>query len=190
MKIRLTSLAAILGILFSTTVFSQLGTWTKVTSTAPHDNMGVMVLLTDGTVLCHNSTGGSPSGIGSGWDRLTPDIHGSYINGTWSTIASMHDDRYCFASWNYPDGKVFVAGGEYGTGATKGEVYDPVANTWSTPAVAPSSQNMYDCNGEILADGRVLIGAQNGLHPSYDNFFYSESTNSFSTAPICVSPYN
>src|ERR1700733_4850292 len=74
-----------LGFSFINRGYSQLGTWTKVTNLAPHDNMGVMVLLTDGTVICHNSTGGTTKGggIGTGWDRLTPDIHGSYINGTW-----------------------------------------------------------------------------------------------------------
>src|ERR1700761_4100949 len=65
---------------------AQGGTWTPVNATAPHYNEGEMLLLSDGTVLCKTSSGGN-DGIGNTWDKLTPDSHGSYINGTWSTIA-------------------------------------------------------------------------------------------------------
>ncbi len=161
-------------------VSAQFGAWTKVATNAPHDNMGVMLLLTDGTVICHNSLGSS---VGTGWDKLTPNSSGSYINGTWSTIASMHNDRLFFPTQVLPDGKVFAAGGEYGTGATKGEVYDPVANTWTLTGTVTGSQNIYDGNSQILANGTVLVGLQDGTHPSFDDLFYTESTNAWTTAP-------
>jgi len=44
-------------------------------------------LLTDGTVIVHlidNSFAGTRN-----WFQLTPDINGSYVNGTWSTFASL-----------------------------------------------------------------------------------------------------
>ena len=66
---------------------AQTGTWTAVTNHSPNQNMGVMVLMTDGTVLCHNATG---SNYGTGWDKLTPSASGSYVNGTWTTVASMN----------------------------------------------------------------------------------------------------
>ncbi len=106
---------------------AQTGTWSSVKNNAPNSNMGVMLLLTDGTVIAHNTSGG---GSGTGWNKLTPDNTGSYINGTWTKIASMHYDRLFFPSQVLPNGQVFVAGGEYGTGATHGEVYDPVVDTW------------------------------------------------------------
>src|ERR1019366_9292204 len=82
-------------LLITQTLFAQTGTWTALTNLAPHENMGVCLLLTDGTVICHDTNG---PGNGTGWDRLTPDIHGSYINGTWSSIAPMTYDRLFFSS--------------------------------------------------------------------------------------------
>src|SRR5262249_40374298 len=53
------------------------------------------------------------------------------------------------------DGRVFVAGGEYGSGGDKAEVYDPLSNTWTpTPS---TSQTYYDSVSKILPDGRVLV---------------------------------
>ncbi|MBL0012210.1 MAG: hypothetical protein IPP30_00130 [Flavobacterium sp.] len=73
------------------------GVWTKVTATAPHANHGVMLLLSDGTVMCHTNSGGA-DGHGNLWDKLTPDATGSYINGTWTTTAPMIDTRLFFSS--------------------------------------------------------------------------------------------
>jgi hypothetical protein len=100
--------------------------------------------------------------IGKGWYRLTPDIHGSYVNGTWSTLASMIDTRLYYATQMLKDGRVFVAGGEYGTGGPHAEVYDPIADTWTKidpPAAIwnTSTDNFVDSMSEILPDGKVLI---------------------------------
>jgi hypothetical protein len=65
-----------------------------------------MLLLTDGTVMCSESDG-------MHWWRLTPDAYGNFIQGTWSPLASAHHARLYFASAVLPDGRVFVAGGEY-----------------------------------------------------------------------------
>src|SRR5437588_1475096 len=61
-----------------------LGSWTNVVA-APPNNNGVqqMLLLPDGTVMAQQT------GSTSNWYRLTPDIHGSYINGAWTTLAPM-----------------------------------------------------------------------------------------------------
>ncbi len=166
---------------------AQTGTWTKVTTSAPHNNQGCMLLLTDGTVICHNSNGGT---YGTGWDKLTPDATGSYVNGTWTSIASMHNDRLFFPTQVMPNGEVFAAGGEYGPGGTAGEYYNPVANTWTLTGAVVSTQNIYDGNSQILPDGRILVGVQDGLHPSFDNLYYSNVTNAWTTAPISVTPYN
>src|SRR5262249_33821749 len=90
------------------------GPWTPP---AHQMNLGYdppMMLLTDGTVLALGNSG-SPC-----W-RLTPDASGSYINGTWSQVAAMQDSRLYFPSEVLPDGRVFVAGGEYGNGQQDGE---------------------------------------------------------------------
>ncbi len=166
---------------------AQTGTWTALANQSPNQNMGVMVLMTDGTVLCHNATG---QNYGTGWDKLTPNASGSYVNGTWTTVASMNYDRLFFPTQVLPSGKLFAAGGEYGSGATRGEVYDPVANTWTNTGAVTGNQNIYDGNSQLLSDGNVLVGVQNGNNPSFDNLYFNPGTNAWSTAPICVSPYN
>jgi len=161
-------------------VNAQTGTWSAMKNLPPHSNYGVCLLMTNGTVICHNHTDG---GYGRGWDRLTPDIHGSYINGTWDTIAPMHQDRLFFSSQILPNGQVYVAGGEYGAGTSAGEIYDPVANTWAMCGAIPKKWKIYDGNSEILYDGTILEGPQIGATPSYDCLIYNPSTNLYTSAP-------
>jgi Secretion system C-terminal sorting domain/Galactose oxidase, central domain len=157
---------------------AQTGTWAIVATYAPHTNEGVMLLLTDGTIICHNNTGGT---YGTGWDRLTPDSTGSYVNGTWTSIASMNDDRLYFSSQVLPSGKVYVAGGEYGDGENKGEVYDPVSNTWTVCGPVSTEWSVLDSPSELLYDGRVLEGAF-ANRDTIDCLFYTPSTNLFTPA--------
>ena len=99
-----------------------VGSWQPLARTAP-GSISLMLLLSDGTVMAANS------GTSSTWYQLTPDRNGSYVNGTWSVMASMHDTRLYYSSDVLTDGRVFVAGGEYGTGKRNAEVYDPLTNT-------------------------------------------------------------
>ncbi len=109
---------------------------------------------------------------GPGWCKLTPDLNGSYLNGTWSTLASLPSgyNPEDFASAVLADGRVVVEGGEYLGGSfaltNKGAIYDPVANTWTmlTPPTSGGSPNIYQCIGDapatVLADGRFLVGTK------------------------------
>ena len=110
---------------------------------------GTLLLLTDGTVMVANG------GISSAWSRLKPDSSGSYASGTWSSMPSMKYSRLFFASAVLPDGRVFVGGGEYGTGTGNVEIYDPVANAWTE--VPNWSGDIGDSTAEVLADGSVLL---------------------------------
>jgi hypothetical protein len=104
------------------------------------------LLLTDGTVNVHISETLSVSPLSVKetpfWWRLTPDINGSYVNGTWSPIASLptgYAPRF-FASAVLPDGRVIIEGGEYNNPGGEdhtnlGATHDPIANTW-TPVSA------------------------------------------------------
>src|SRR5271165_2668576 len=83
------------------------GTWTPLAQRPPGP-VELMLLLSDGSVMAANQG----NSIGKAWYRLTPDRHGSYVNGTWSTLASMHDTRLYYSSQVLRDGRVFVAGGE------------------------------------------------------------------------------
>jgi hypothetical protein len=185
LSVCLKSIAVVCFLLISQLAYSQIGTWTAVTSLAPHANNGVMILMTDGTVMCHNSNGGSDDD-GTGWDKLTPSATGSYANGTWTTAASMNNDRLFFPSQVLPSGELFVAGGEYGTGDTAGEIYNPVTNTWKRTEGVVDQMNIYDGNSELLYNGTVLVGLQFGSNPSYDDQFYTPSTDKWTTAPLAL----
>ncbi len=165
----------------SPTLHAQTGTWTKITTNAPNYNEGVTLLMTDGSVICHNSSGG---GYGIGWDRLTPNASGSYINGTWSAIAPMLYDGLYFSSQVLPDGSVYVAGGEYGAGATHGEVYSPFSNTWTKCDSIPLGWNIYDGNSEILYDGTVLEGPQIASYGG--TLIYHPTTNKYTIGPSAL----
>lgn len=116
----------------------------------------------------------------SNWYRLTPDIHGSYVNGTWSAMASMNASRLYFASVVLRDGRVLVAGAEYGTGYNSAEVYDPLTDTWTLTSGA--DELFFDAISEILPDGRVMVAP---LHPTVPGTpaIYDPVADIWSTGP-------
>ncbi len=130
-------------------------------------NADIMILLTDGSVLVHNGFVSSLS-VANQWLRLTPDQNGNYDTGSWSGELDMAFARQWFASGVLADGRVFVIGGEDCSDpsnpddAPTGEIFDPQTNTWSTIA-KPTAFNFVsgDCNGSVLADGRVMLGGAN-----------------------------
>src|ERR1041385_5512943 len=73
--------------LLSVSPLPQPGSWTPVTNLVPdHNSAGTMMLLSDGTVMVQG-------GASASWYQLTPDSTGSYVNGTWSSLASMSTQR-------------------------------------------------------------------------------------------------
>src|SRR5205085_4389858 len=112
-------------------------------------------LLTDGSVMCQEQGG-------LRWKKLTPDLHGSYINGNWSDLAPMKHTRRYYASAVLSDGRVFVSGGEYsdaGDETTASEIYDPVIDTWSDLTPPAGWTQVGDAACSVLPDGRVLMGS-------------------------------
>ena len=112
------------------------GTWTPLTNLLP-DTFGpaAEMMLSDGTAMI---LGGGDVVASKNWYKLTPDASGSYINGTFSPRASMSLERLFFGSNVLPSGKVFLVGGEFAgpdarqpTLSSKGEIYDPVTDTWT-----------------------------------------------------------
>ncbi len=168
-----------------TQTISQIGVWTAVGTLAPHSNLGHMLLLSDGTVICKSSSGGS-DGYGNVWDRLTPNSSGSYVNGTWSSLPSMVNTRLFFSSQLLMDGRLYVAGGEYGTGGAAGEVYNPVTNTW-TLAGSPGG-TVSDANSEILPDGRVLQALVQGSLTG--TTIYNPVSNTYTAGPTALGIHN
>ena len=99
------------------------------------------------------------------WYKLTPDLTGSYLNGTWSQIASLPAgyQPQAYASAVLADGRVVVVGGEYdNTGSfvmsNKCVVYDPKSNTWTSVAPPSGWDYIGDLPGAVLANGKFLIG--------------------------------
>lgn len=170
-------------ILFTCSFYTNAqGTWTQVTNVPVDSNVGVMILLSDGTVISKTHTGGI-DGYGVVWDRLTPDSLGSYINGTWSQIAPMNGSRLFFSTEMLKDGRVFVAGGEYGTGGRSAEVYDPLTDSWTmVPAL---NQYIGDANSEILPDGKVLEAIVGSTYTIDSTIIYDPVTNTWGKSPFC-----
>jgi len=164
------------------------GTWTPLTNSPPIYNLGVMLLLTDGTVMVKGDTCQCDSIGSTYWNKLTPDIHGSYVNGTWSSIDSMHDSRVYFTSQVLMDGRVFVAGGEYGTGGSSAETYDPLTDTWTM--APPPGHRVSDANSEILPDGRVLHALVSSYMGIKATIIYDPATNTYTPGPTCNGIHN
>jgi hypothetical protein len=129
------------------------GTWQPLAH-PPTFNASTMLLLTDGAVMCQESGGNR-------WWRLSPDQTGGYINGTWTSLAPMHQTRLYYASAVLADGRVFVAGGEYsdaGSETNTAEIYDPTLDTWTVIAAPAGWSHIGDGICCVLPDGRVLMG--------------------------------
>ncbi len=150
------------------------GTWTLLTNKAPA-GIGTMMLLSDGTVLAQHS------GTSDIWYKLTPDSIGSYVNGTWSTLASSNIARLYTGSAVLPDGRVFVIGGEYSSTTddnNTAEIYDPLANTWTFVPDFPRTK-FGDDPIEVLPDGTILAGYLSGPQ----TYIYDPATNSWKDGP-------
>jgi hypothetical protein len=173
------------------------GTWTLINNQPPA-SVGTMLLLTDGTVLAQEMD--SPN-----WYRLTPDVYGSYENGTWSPIAPMppnpaiptgppwqgpaYGPRY-FGSAVLKDGTLLVIGGEDNMGyfppqnAPAAEVaastlYDPLTDWWTNLTIPSGWTQVGDVPLCVMPDGRVLLGNIN----SNETFLFDPTNRSFTVGP-------
>ena len=143
--------------------FCVLWTWVTHWFCLSNFNGGTMLLLTDGTVILNECSGGYGT---RHWWKLTPDNTGSYINGTWSRIQDSNYGRKYFASAVFADGRVIVCGGEYSDvsgsntqdDTNKCEIYDPVANTWTEIAAPANWTQIGDSVCSMLPNGKFLLG--------------------------------
>jgi hypothetical protein len=120
-----------------------------------------MLLMPDGSVMILSANDNQT------WVKLTPDIYGNYVNGTWSTVGKMNIPRLYFASQVLPDGRLWVTGGEY-TGpyydpniTGSGEIYDPTTNTWSWntnfPICQPGPRTVNVTSDVVLTSGSPTV---------------------------------
>ena len=147
---------ALAALAFAATAVANAQTIANLKNPAP-DGVIVSMLLTDGRVLAQ--------GYGSSdWWTLTPDITGSYVNGTWEQVASLpsgYSPLY-MAEAVMIDGRVVIEGGEYNFGSfaftNQGAGYDPVANTWTMIAPPAGWGFIGDSPSAVLANGQFLVG--------------------------------
>jgi hypothetical protein len=134
----------------------------------PSFNADTMLLLTDGTVMCHQLN--EPN-----WYKLTPDEEGSYENGEWTKLKGLPENSRIaskfggptnaplyFASAVLADGRVFTAGGEYnseneGAETLAVQIYDPLLDEWTTLEPPPGFPQIGDGTSCVLPDGRVML---------------------------------
>src|SRR5437660_1213698 len=145
-----------LGFFFALATLATAQTWTPLTN-QPSISANTALMLTDGTVMVQ----ATQTGV---WWRLTPDNTGSYLNGTWSQLATMpsgYGPLY-YASAVLPDGRVIVEGGEYNLGSgpvwtNMGAIYDPASNTWTSIAPPSGWNTIGDAQGIVLANGTFMV---------------------------------
>lgn len=121
---------------------------------------GPPFLLTDGSVMFQSDSF-------TDWWKLTPDASGSYLNGTWTQLASLpaawNYGPYAFASAVLADGRVLIEGGEYNLGGpfsltNLGAIYDPVTDTWAQVDAPPGWDFIGDSASCVMPNGKFLLG--------------------------------
>jgi hypothetical protein len=167
---RAIAVASLLAALAAAPAATAPGTWSPGPS-----GTGVSLLLTDGSVIQQTSFSSSS------WQRFAPGADGRYDWTRPQAIAAMHEARGFFPSVVMRDGRVFVAGGEYpsetGPQARSAEIYDPLANAWTTVA-NPNNLYFADSNAVVLPDGKVMC-----LPNSATSWRYDAATGAWTSTP-------
>ncbi len=127
----------------------------------PPDGVVYGYLMTDGTVLYQG-------GNLTDWWKFAPDAYGSYLNGTWTQVASLPSSYAPYATTGgvLADGRLLLLGGEYLLEGgnlqyeftNKGAIYDPRANTWTMVPPPPGWGFIGDSPGTVLPEGKFLLG--------------------------------
>jgi hypothetical protein len=148
--------AMALVLLMSFSGIATAQTWQSLKHGAPF-TAGAMLLLTDGRVLVHQE-----QEYAENWYTLTPDNVGSYIDGTWTHVASLpkgYSPVY-FGSVVLPDGGVIIEGGELNNYkadfTTRGAIYDPARDTWTSVKPPAGWNYIGDSPSAVLPDGTYL----------------------------------
>ncbi|MBV9571876.1 MAG: hypothetical protein JO056_11605 [Alphaproteobacteria bacterium] len=135
---------------------ASAGTVTQLAHQPPEGSI-ITMLMTDGTVLAQGFSQ-------TGWWKLTPDNMGSYVNGTWTQVASLPSGYApdAMAESVLPDGKLIIAGGEYNFGSfaftNQSALYDPFKNKWTDVTPDKHLLNFIgDSGSNVLPDGRFLV---------------------------------
>jgi hypothetical protein len=163
-------------------------TWASVSATNPASgptNTQTLMLLSDGTVMIEFA---NPQ-VNKTWYKYTPSSSGSYVNGTWSSLAPMNEGRAFFPTAILPDGRVFAVGGEYTSPdsfSNTAEIFDPTIGAtgkWTSVTSAPTPDSKFgDDPIEVLPNGQILAGYYNsGL-----TYLYNPVTDTWSNKSASI----
>jgi len=160
------------------------GTWTQLTQGAP-GAVNLMLLLPNGTVMASQNDDYT---YGNNWYLLTPDGQGHYTDGQWTTLNPMNDTRLFFSSQVLPNGQVFVAGGEYGSGQSTAELFDIASGHWNDinpPTSLMNTNNSQpdvfkDADSILLDDGTVMIQPVSDLASHFGGLIFDPNGTSWS----------
>jgi hypothetical protein len=144
--------------------------------------------LQNGTVLV---TGGYPTNNHDVWSA-SAEIYDPVSN-TWSSAGTMSTPRVDHSATLLPSGKALVAGGyipvqvgSLPTATAIVDIYDPVSNSWSSPA--PMSTPRIDHTATLLPSGKVLVAngaccyyGRGFAVPSASAEIYDPDSNSWSS---------
>jgi N-acetylneuraminic acid mutarotase len=148
-------------------------------------------LLPNGKVLVAGGVQ-APSGDGNLIGLASSEIYDSVAN-TWSPAASLATGRYLHSATLLPNGMVLVVGGVQTPSGVNGngvlialasaELYDPVADSWSTAGNLATAR--YQHTATLLPNGQVLVAGGYG-YPSQDPLasaeIYDPVANTWSSA--------
>jgi hypothetical protein len=157
---------------------SSTGVWTDTGSMATARGSFAAVLLKTGKVLVAGGADASRNPLASA-ELYDPST------GKWSPAGSLSVPRFGHSATLLQSGKVLVAGGCETNGcslyASAGELYDPVANKWTTTGAMLTPRRSHTAT--LLNNGDVLvIGGTDGVALSSCEL-YNPSTGKWQSAP-------
>jgi hypothetical protein len=131
------------------------GTLTSLAHPSP-EGVNAVYQLTDGRVFVQGSSE-------THFFILTPDINGSYVNGTWKKTKDLppNNSPLYFSGAVLADGRVVVDGGEYEfdnfTLTKNGFLYDPQKDSWTKLAPPQGWHFIGDSSNAVFPDGRFVV---------------------------------
>ena len=155
--------------------------WASTANMIDHRASHTTTLLSSGLMLIAGGSNGSSIALCELFDPA-----GNNGLGSFSSTGAMNSPRSQHVATLLQDGRVLVTGGQDSAGIVldTGELYDPVAGTWSliTPTKMSAARQFH--TSSLLPSGQVLItGGTSATTPLVDVDLFNPTANTFAPAP-------